>query len=343
MRARLASWRGRRYRGTRRRHGLERATVPFGRQLFAVDQLSAPLVALVALLHFLTALATGRTKERRFSRSWSLPAWRFAWPSSAARNRGCSSPAGRRNRAGLPGAANRRKPTRVYVCTLTVCVGLLVLGWALPIRAWGAGRRTAWRRSRAGGHPHPLRTVPPLLGDRLVRARLVRQRPAVRDPADRRLRGHPPGPAGRPDWVLSGSACSRWRRPCTPRRWRWSSRDAPLLRLPLPQPCVVGPGRAGAAHRHQPDGRAVPCGFRSPCRWRARLILRALEARVGRLSLELPRPVRQLADAGGVLRADGLASVGFPGTLGFLATDLVRGRVLDASPWVGLGVVAAAR
>src|SRR4051812_36720954 len=34
----------------------------FGRPLFAVDQLTAPLVALVALLHFLTALATGRTK-----------------------------------------------------------------------------------------------------------------------------------------------------------------------------------------------------------------------------------------------------------------------------------------
>src|SRR5262249_62338171 len=44
----------------------------FGRRLFALDELSAPLVALVALLHFLTALATGRTKMRRFSLSWSL-------------------------------------------------------------------------------------------------------------------------------------------------------------------------------------------------------------------------------------------------------------------------------
>jgi NADH-quinone oxidoreductase subunit M len=44
----------------------------FGGQLLGVDELSAPLVALVALLHFLTALATGRTKMRRFSLSWSL-------------------------------------------------------------------------------------------------------------------------------------------------------------------------------------------------------------------------------------------------------------------------------
>src|SRR5262245_43359007 len=43
-----------------------------GEPVFALDELSAPLVPLIALLHFLTALATGRTKMRRFSLSWSL-------------------------------------------------------------------------------------------------------------------------------------------------------------------------------------------------------------------------------------------------------------------------------
>src|SRR4051794_25169139 len=43
-----------------------------GREFLAVDELSAPLVPLVGLLHFLTALATGRAKMRRFSLSWSL-------------------------------------------------------------------------------------------------------------------------------------------------------------------------------------------------------------------------------------------------------------------------------
>ena len=47
-------------------------TYLFGRQLFRMDSLSAPLVVVVALLHFLTALATPRTKMRRFSFSWSL-------------------------------------------------------------------------------------------------------------------------------------------------------------------------------------------------------------------------------------------------------------------------------
>ena len=46
----------------------------FGRQIFALDELNAPLVPAVALLHFLTALATARTHMRRFSFSWSLAA-----------------------------------------------------------------------------------------------------------------------------------------------------------------------------------------------------------------------------------------------------------------------------
>src|SRR4051812_22860987 len=43
----------------------------FGRTVFGLDQLNAPLVPAVALLHFLTALATARTMMRRFSLSWS--------------------------------------------------------------------------------------------------------------------------------------------------------------------------------------------------------------------------------------------------------------------------------
>src|SRR5438477_4754604 len=44
----------------------------FGRQFFQLDSLSAPLLPVVSLLHFLTAVATTRTKMRRFSFSWSL-------------------------------------------------------------------------------------------------------------------------------------------------------------------------------------------------------------------------------------------------------------------------------
>ena len=43
-----------------------------GREPLVVDQLSAPLLPLVGVLYFLTALATLRTKIRRFSFAWTL-------------------------------------------------------------------------------------------------------------------------------------------------------------------------------------------------------------------------------------------------------------------------------
>src|SRR5437764_10047105 len=45
-----------------------------GKQYLALDELSAPLVPTIALLHFLTGLATARTHMRRFTFSWSLAA-----------------------------------------------------------------------------------------------------------------------------------------------------------------------------------------------------------------------------------------------------------------------------
>src|SRR5262249_32646099 len=54
------------------RRGVQPALL--GRHLFALDELGAPLIPAVALLHFLTALATARTSLRRFSFSWSMTA-----------------------------------------------------------------------------------------------------------------------------------------------------------------------------------------------------------------------------------------------------------------------------
>ncbi len=48
--------------GDRRNESADVLPRLFGRTVFALDALSAPLVPLVALLHFLTALATARTK-----------------------------------------------------------------------------------------------------------------------------------------------------------------------------------------------------------------------------------------------------------------------------------------
>src|SRR5947208_143245 len=44
----------------------------FGRELFTIDQLSAPLLPMVGLLFSLTTITTLRTKVRRFSFAWML-------------------------------------------------------------------------------------------------------------------------------------------------------------------------------------------------------------------------------------------------------------------------------
>jgi NADH-quinone oxidoreductase subunit M len=73
------------------------------------------------------------------------------------------------------------------------------------------------------------------------------------------------------------------------------------------------------------------------------LALRAVEARTGRLSLDrfhgLASHTPRLA---GTFLVTGLASVGFPGTLGFVATELLVDGTIAISPIVGVLVVLTA-
>ncbi len=106
----------------------------FGRQVLAIDELSAPLLPLVALLHFLTVVATTGAKSARFSFSGMLAgeAVRLAafavapeepWLLIALLALATVQP--------YVELRQRGKPTRVYVLHMALFVGLLVLGWAL--------------------------------------------------------------------------------------------------------------------------------------------------------------------------------------------------------------------
>ncbi len=72
------------------------------------------------------------------------------------------------------------------------------------------------------------------------------------------------------------------------------------------------------------------------------LTLRALEARFGRLSLS---DYHGLYEHSPTLAAcfllTGLASVGFPGTLGFISIELLVDSAVEASPYIGIIVIAA--
>jgi NADH-quinone oxidoreductase subunit M len=116
-----------------------------GWQCFYIDELNAPLLPLVALIHFLTALATGRTKMRRFSLSWSLM-------SDAIRLAIFGSTAG----WGLVillvvcvippyiELRNRGKPTRVYALHMGAFVALLLIGWTMMHFAGDNPTAIAW-------------------------------------------------------------------------------------------------------------------------------------------------------------------------------------------------------
>jgi NADH-quinone oxidoreductase subunit M len=110
-----------------------------GARIFEFDELSAPLVPTVALLHFLTALATARTKMRRYSFSWSLAAEAIRLATFS-----CVQPSwmlvGLLAASTLPPyveLVNRGRPTRVYALHMALFVTLLVFGWAAVDSAQG--------------------------------------------------------------------------------------------------------------------------------------------------------------------------------------------------------------
>lgn len=106
--------------------------VLFNRGLFVIDELSAPLMPLGALLFFLTELATLRTKVRRFSFAWALAseaillatlATKVPWAIVILLAIGTIPPYLELRR--------RNKPTRVYLVHMTLFVVLLVTGQIL--------------------------------------------------------------------------------------------------------------------------------------------------------------------------------------------------------------------
>src|SRR5207302_1748414 len=104
----------------------------FGREFFVIDALNAPLFTLAAFVFLMTAVATPRTKVRRFSFAWTLLAEALLLATFA-----CTEPWGiiALLAAGtLPPYFElraRHKPTRVYALHMALFVFLLVVGWAV--------------------------------------------------------------------------------------------------------------------------------------------------------------------------------------------------------------------
>ncbi len=318
----------------------------FGQKLFAVDQLSAALVPAIALLHFLTALATARTKMRNFSFSWSLvsEAIRLAmftcqpgWILVGLLAISCVPP--------YIELVNRRKPTRLYVIHMGLFVGLLIIGWAgvqfstgsalglgissvplmlailircgtVPMHCWV----TDWFEHASFGNAILYAT--PLAGV-LAAVRLVL--PIA------------------PGWILSGIAAS----------------SLVTAIYAAAMGTIQHETRRLFAYLFLSNTSLVLVGLEihtelsftaSLCLWFSAifslggfgLTLRAIESRFGRLTLTrfhgLYPNIPSLAVC---FLLTGLACVGFPGTVGFIAAELLVDSAVEANPIIGMLVVIA--
>lgn len=319
----------------------------FGKRIFAMDELNAPLLPAVALLHFLIALATGRTKMRRFSFSWSL--------ASGAIRLAMFSCTDARMLVGLLLAdtlppcvelVNQERSLRVYLVHMGLFVCLLCAGWAFFLS------------------PATAAAPPDYAAALLLAALLIRS-------------GTVPAHCWMTDWFEHASfgiallsqaplasiyAIVRLVLPVAP---DWMLRDFGLASLVT---AVYAAGMATVqrdvrrffAYLLLSHSSLVLVGLElhsvlsltgALCLWFSLILslggfgltLRALESRFGRLSL---KEYLGLYDHSPTLAVcfllTGLASVGFPGTLGFISTELLVDGTIEVNHFFGLVVIAVA-
>jgi NADH-quinone oxidoreductase subunit M len=314
--------------------------------LLTVDGFSAPLAVITALLYFLTTLATGRTIMRRFSISGSLvsEAIQLAtfgtadpWNLVILLSLGVVPP--------LIILRDRRKPTQVYLLHMALFVSLLILGQAIvsahskseTLAIWGFAPLLAAVLIRCGTVPahcwitdwferasfgNALLFVAPLTG---VYAAIRLVLPTA------------------PDWALQWigvvSLITAVYAACMATVQREARRFFAYLFLSHASLVLVG------MELHTPIALtgALSLWFSVTLALAGLgLTLRALEARFGSLSLVKFHGLYEHSPALAVcFLLTGLASVGFPGTIGFIATEMLVDGAVESSLWLGIGVVVA--
>lgn len=311
---------------------------------FVVDELSAPLLPLVALLHFLTALSTARMKVTQTSFAWMLIGETVRLAAFA-----CVDPwllIGLLSLATIPPVfelRDRQKPTRVYVLHMSVFVALLVGGWAListtsELRGVAGGLLLLAVLVRSGAVPfhlwiadlcangtfgNALLFVTPLTGAYLA-ARLVL--PVA------------------PDWALAGLGIVSLLTAVYAAGMAIVQTDARrffgYLFLSHASLILVGMQAHTAISL---TGALVLWLAVGLSLGGLGLTLRALEARVGRLSLSEYRGLYEHSPTLAVgFLLSGLAVVGFPGTVGFVASEMLLTGLVEASPVLGVGATITA-
>ncbi|MES2788874.1 MAG: proton-conducting transporter membrane subunit [Planctomycetota bacterium] len=324
-------------------------TYIFGHEVLIIDQLSAPLLPLVALLYFLTALATLRTKIRRFSFALTLLSEAIVlatfsckepWGIIALLSLGTIPP--------LLELIHRRKPIRVFALHMGLFIVLMIVGWRFVDLEGGDQQRV-----------HSLWAIIPLLLAIFIRSGIAPFHLWMSD-----LFEHATfGTALLFVTPIAGAyAAVRLVLPIAP---DWVLRSIGLISLftavyASGMALVQREARRYFCYLFLSHSAFVLMGLEivtptaltgALCVWLSiglslggfGLTLRALESRRGRLSLTDFKGLYEHAPALAVcFLLTGLASVGFPGTLGFVGTELLVDGVVEAYPYIGIAVVLAA-
>jgi NADH-quinone oxidoreductase subunit M len=314
---------------------------------FAIDALNAPLLPLAALLFVLTVLGTLRTKWRRFSFPGLLAAEAILLATLS-----CKQPwllVGLLAAGTIPPWVELHahgKPTRVYSVHMLLFVGLLVAGQAL-LSLDGASAR------------HSVVASALLMAAVLVRGGIVPAHCWMTDLFEHASFGTAllfvtP--------MVGAYAAVRLVLPIAP---DWTLHSIAILSL------VTALYAAGMALVQREARRffcylflshsslvfvgletATPVGLTGAlCVWLSvglslagfGLTLRSIEARAGRLSLDVFHGLHgHIPTLASLFLLTGLASIGFPGTVGFVGAELLVEGAVQVSPLVGVAIVVAA-
>ena len=318
-----------------------------GLNWFTIDELSAPLLPLIAFQFLLIRLTTLRIKMARFPFGWAMLSESLLLATVSCKQPWvivallCLSPL-----LIYMELKERRKNPRIFVFHMANFVGFLLAGQAFASLSSSTPSLVAPSAIclavaimiRSGVFPAHC-WMPDLFEKAGFGAALLFVTPMMGSYAAMRLLLQ-----SAPDWVLTGVAVlsmftAIYAAGMTfvqtePRRFFSylfiSHSSLVLVGLEIATPL----GLTGALCLWLSVGLSL-CGFG--------LILRCVESRVGELHMQefhglfVKTPIL----AGFFLLA-GLASIGFPGTVGFIALELLVEGAVEASPWVGVGVVIAA-
>ncbi len=318
----------------------------FGREVFVIDQLSAPLLPLTALLYTLTIFTTLRTKIRRFSFPWTLVSeaitlatlsCKLPWLVIALLAVG-TIPAFVELRA-------RGRSTRVYALHMGLFVGLMVVGWTFV--------------TTEGEQLHSLFAIVPLLAAVCVRSGMIPFHCWMTDLFEKATFGTAILTAVP---TAGAYAAIRLVLPIAP---DWVLHSIGMISLATAvytagMALIQTEGRRFFCYVFLSHSALVLCGLEMVTSigltgalsvWLSMILslggfgltLRALEARRGRLSLlDFQGLYSHTPTLAVCFALTGLASVGFPGTAGFVGSELLVDGAVETYPYVGVAVVIAA-